>query len=274
MYGAIIGDVVGSRFEFHNHRSKEFELITNECEFTDDTILTVAIMDWAVNSEVRDSYSVVEYLQKWGRKYPSSYGGRFAQWLFSNDPKPYKSYGNGSAMRISPVAYMAHNQSELEMLVDIVTTVTHNSKEGIKGAKVIASAIWMALHGCDKDAIRSMAEYHYPQIASFDYENLKKNYRFNETCQDTCPQAIYCFLISKDFLDCLRTSVSIGGDTDTLCAMSCAIAEAFYKDIPPILINDVLEKLPNEMIKVIERFYGIYEDPDLPIFELHKEEQP
>ena len=272
MYGAIIGDVVGSRFEFNNHRSKDFELITDKCEFTDDTILTIAIMDWAVNSEVRDSYSVVEYMQKWGRKYPSSYGGRFAQWLFSNDPKPYKSYGNGSAMRISPVAYMAHNQFELEMLVDLVTTVTHNSKEGIKGAKVIATAIWMALQGCTKEVIRSMAEYHYPQIATFDYEDLKKNYRFNETCQDTCPQAIYCFLISNDFLDCLRTSVSIGGDTDTLCAMSCAIAEAFYKDIPPRLIDDVKEKLPNEMREVIAHFYEVYEDPDVPFFEFHKEE--
>lgn len=262
MYGPFIGDVVGSRFEFNNHRSKDFELVTDECTFTDDTILTIAIMDWALNSEVRDSFSIAKYLQKWGRKYPSSYGGNFSKWLHSDDPRPYGSYGNGSAMRIAPVAYMAKSREELYTLVDLVTTVTHNAKEGVKGARAVALAIWMAIRGAKKEDIELEIANFYPQILKFDYESLKENYKFDETCQNTCPQAIYCFLISENFVDCLRTSVSIGGDTDTLCAMSCSIAEAFYKDIPFELAKDVLNKIPLEMRKIIECFYETYEYED------------
>ena len=265
MLGAIIGDVVGSVYEFHNHRSKDFELVTDKNFYTDDTVLTVALMDWAVHAEIRDSYSVVEYLQKWGRKYPDcGFGTRFKrEWLWSDNPKPYNSKGNGSGMRVSPVAYLANNLQELELLSDLVTSVTHNHYEGILGARVVSRAIWMALHNYSKEEIREMAEYFYPVIVELDYEDLKKNYRFNELSETTCPQAIFCFLISNDFEDCLRTSVSIGGDTDTLCAMSCAIAEAYYKNVSTELHDSVLDKLPEEMKNVIYAFDQNYDNQEL-----------
>ena len=260
MIGAIIGDVVGSVYEFDNHRSKEFELLTERNHFTDDTVLTVALMDWALNTEVRDSYSVVEYLQKWGRKYPNcGFGGYFChKWLWSDNPKPYNSKGNGCGMRVSPVAYVAQSPEELLFLSNIVTSVTHNHDEGIRGALCIAYATWMALHGSTKQDIRMMTQDIYPEMATFNYEDLKKNYRFNELAKTSCPQAVYCFLISESFEDCLRTTVSIGGDTDTLCAMSCAIAEAYYRDIPESLIKGVMDKLPREMREVVYEFKRVF----------------
>ena len=261
MLGAIIGDVVGSRFEFNNIKWKDFDLITNKNTFTDDTILTVALMDWLLHSNDFGTDGAAKYLQKWGRKYPSSYGGRFSAWLRSNNPQPYGSYGNGSAMRISPVAYAAKDMDELRLLVLGATTPTHNSVEGMKGATAIATAIYMALHGSSKASIHKYAISVYPEIAKMKYQDLVDHYQFDETCRNTCPQALYCFLISKDFEDCLRTSVSIGGDTDTLCAMSCAIAEAFYghKTISEELIMKVMSILPNEMADIIEEFSKIYE---------------
>lgn len=259
MLGAIIGDVVGSRFEFNNTKWKDFDLITYKNTFTDDTILTIAIMDWLLHSDDLGSDGATKYLLKWGRKYPSSYGGRFHSWLHSNNPKPYGSYGNGSAMRISPVAYVAKNLEELKLLVLGATTPTHNSYEGVKGAEAIATAIFMARNGANKVQIRKYATSIYPEIAKMSYQDLVDHYQFDETCKNTCPQALYCFLISKDFEDCLRTSVSIGGDTDTLCAMSCAIAEAYYKDISKSLILDVLSKLPQEMKDIIVEFEERYQ---------------
>ena len=276
MIGAIIGDVVGSVFEWHNHRSKDFELITEKNFFTDDTVLTVALMDWALYADVRDSYSVVQYLQKWARKYPDSgFGGRFShEWMWVDNPKPYNSKGNGSGMRVSPVAYIARNREELFFLSDLVTSVTHNHREGLKGARVVAYATWMALNNASREEIKEMAEYYYPEISEFDYEDLKKNYRFNELSETTCPQAVYCFLISKDFEDCLRISVSIGGDTDTLCAMSCAIAEAYYKEVPKQLSKDVLAKLPKEMFDVIICFNAMYDNPEDRPFIKNKNDFP
>lgn len=263
MLGAIVGDVVGSRFEFNNHRSKEFDLFTEDSEFTDDTVLTVALMDWGLNAKNRDSYSVSKYLQKWGRKYPNSgYGARFSSWLCSDNPQPYGSKGNGSGMRVSPVAYMARTKDELFWLSDLVTSVTHNHYQGIKGARAIAYATYLALHGASKQKIREFAESYYPEIRNFQYEDLVKNYKFNELSETTCPQALYCFLISKDFEDCLRTSVSIGGDTDTLCAMSCAIAEAYYGSIPTYIIEGMAGKLPDDMVSVIMEFKNKFENKE------------
>ena len=261
MLGAIIGDVVGSRFEFDNNKSMCFDLVTDECEFTDDTILTVALMDWALHAKIRDSYSVTEYLQKWGRKYPSSYGVRFEKWLYSDNPKPYGSYGNGAGMRVSPVAYIAKTERELFFLSDLVTSVTHNHHDGIEGARAIAFATWLALHNIPKESVWDVAIGYYPEIKTFQYNQLVEHYKFNELSKNTCPQALFCFLKSDSFEDCLRMSVSVGGDTDTLCAMSCAIAEAYYKYVPNKLKADVLNKLPQEMKDIIVEFEERYE-PD------------
>ena len=264
MIGAIIGDVVGSAYEFHNVRYKGFELFTDKTTFTDDTVCTIALMDYFLHAEKYDEDNAVKYLHKWTNKYQGAgYGGRFAAWVNSSNPKPYGSYGNGSAMRISPVAWVAKDLEQLKKLSDTVTKITHNHPEGMKGALAIATCIYMARNGSLKEEIKQYALSQYPQIGDFEYEQLRKHYYFNETCQESVPQAIYCFLISNDFEDCLRTTISIGGDCDTTAAMSCAIAEAYYMSISDRLMVDVLFKLTPEMIDVLDEFRNKYYSYDM-----------
>lgn len=260
--GATIGDIVGSRFEFKNFRSKNFEIpkrANNNYFFTDDTVLTVAIADILLNEEQNDRQKIIEKIRMYGRKYPSSYGLSFNNWLYSSNPQPYNSFGNGSAMRISPVAWFANSEEEVKELSREVTEVTHNHPEGLKGAEVTAMCIYYARIGKSKGFIKQYAEQYYN--LDFDYEDLKKNYFFNETCQQTVPQAIYCFLISNSFEDCLRTSVSIGGDTDTLCAISCAIASAYYDSKDDKITKNIFNSfLPLEFKKVLKAFWKKVED--------------
>ena len=262
MFGAIIGDIVGSRFEFDNIKTTEFELFGIGNEFTDDTVCTISFMDWLLNSKERTDQSACEYLHRWTNKYPSAgYGGRFKHWVFSNDPKPYGSFGNGAAMRISSVAWAAKDLEELESLSNMVTGITHNHPEGLKGALVVATCIFMAIHNATKEEIKEYAISMYPEIASLDYYELVRTFEFNETCQKTVPQAIYCFLISSSYEDCIRKTISIGGDCDTTSAMSGAIAEAYW-GIPNYIIERAKDYLPYEMIHVIDQFYTkyIYQD--------------
>lgn len=259
MIGAIIGDTVGSVYEFHNIRTKDFNILNERARFTDDTVCTIAFMDYFLHAENYDEKTATEYLHKWTRKYSHrGYGGRFLMWVLSDNPKPYNSFGNGSAMRISSVAWVAKDLDELKKLSDTVTSITHNHPEGMKGALVIATCIFMARNGATKEEIKEYAIKQYPEIGFYDYEMLRENYDFDETCPGSVPEAIYCFLISKDFEDCLRTTISIGGDCDTTAAMSCAIAEAFYKDIPEQLVDHVFGKLSEEMKNVIIKFKEKY----------------
>ena len=229
MLGAIIGDIVGSRFEFKNTKSKEFELFTNESCYTDDTVMTLAVADILQHNTVNDKDMIIDTFKKWGRTYPNfGYGGRFRVWLLKEDIKPYNSFGNGSAMRVSAVGWYSNSEEEVIDNAVKVTRVSHNHPEGIKGAVVTAMCIYYARIGKTKEFIKKYVENYYN--LDFDYETLRKNYQFNETCQKSVPEAIYCFLISNSFEDCVRTTVSIGGDCDTTSAISCAIAEAYYKD--------------------------------------------
>ena len=260
MIGAIIGDVVGSRFEFENIRTKQFELINEESVFTDDTVLTIAVMDWLCHAE--DPYDKKEassYLQKWAKKYPySGFGGMFYRWMNLENPEPYNSCGNGSAMRISSVGWMLDFEEDMLDACRIITSVTHNHPEGMKGAEVTAQMIFKARNGASKEELKKYAISMYPEIAKMNYEDLRQNFKFDETCQNTVPQAIYCFLISNDFEDCLRTTISIGGDCDTTAAISCAIAEAYYDEISIELIEAVKSKLPQEMIEILNDINWIY----------------
>ena len=243
MIGAIIGDVVGSVYEFNNVRSKDFKLINEDSRLTDDSTMTLAIAELLQNKTAYNKDLVINTLKKWGRAYPEvGYGGMFKKWLFSDMREPYNSYGNGSAMRISAVGWYGNSEDEVKELSRLVSEVTHNHPEGIKGAEVTAMCIYYARIGKDKDYIKSYVERYYD--INFNYEELVKNYKFYSTCQDSVPQAIYCFLISKDFEDCLRTTISIGGDCDTTAAISCAIAEAYYKSIDKDLEKSVLSLLP------------------------------
>lgn len=273
MLGAIIGDVIGSRFEFDPIKTKKFELFeTNEyfdkdgkltlryfekgSRFTDDTAMTVAVCKALL--DCKGDYSnvgslVVANMKYFGKKYlMAGYGARFANWLISSDCSPYNSFGNGSAMRVSAVPYFAKSIEEVKELSKAVTAVTHNHPEGIKGAEAVAVCIWLARQGATKDEIKRYVENNYYAL-DFDYKSLLKYYRFDETCQGSVPQAIYCFLISDSFEDTIRTAVSLGGDADTLAAMAGAISEAYY-GIPNEMKQRVFDFLPKDIVEVINSF--------------------
>jgi len=236
-YGAIIGDVVGSVYEFDNIRKKDFPLLTDRNFCTDDSILTIAVHR-ILESRDYSKENIVNTLKKWTKaNLDGGYGLRYQRWAFSDDTEPYNSLGNGAAMRVSPVGWFASSEEEVKELSKLVTEVTHNHKEGILGAEVTAMCVYYARIGKTKEFIKEYVSKYYD--IDFNYNYLVKNYQFNELCRSTVPQAIYCFLISEDFEDCIRTTVSIGGDTDTLCAISCAIAEAYYKNIDKQLLDNV-----------------------------------
>ncbi|WKY48139.1 ADP-ribosylglycohydrolase family protein [Eubacteriaceae bacterium ES3] len=269
MIGAIIGDVVGSRFEFDNFRSKDFELFTKDCFVTDDSIITLAVAkaimeagkagalgqgEGFANREyyLRLEKDVVYYMQKIGRKYPGcGYGGRFGQWIFSIDPKPYNSFGNGAAMRISPAAWAAGSEQEARLFSEIITRVTHNHPEGLKGAEAVALAVFMAKNNASKDEIRERMDYFYQ--LDFTIDEIRGSYAFNETCQETVPQAIVAFLESDSFEDAIRTAISVGGDSDTLAAITGSIAEAYY-GVPEEISRQALSYLDEEMLLIYQEF--------------------
>jgi len=259
MLGAIIGDCVGSFYEFNNVRSKNFTLINKESRLTDDSIMTLAVAEIIQNKWYDDKDKIIDTLKKWGRTYPESgYGGMFKKWLFDDNMRDaYNSFGNGSAMRISSVGWYANSEEEVKKLSKLVTEVTHNHEEGLKGAEVVAMCVYYARIGKSKEFIKNYVNEFYD--VNFDYDNLAKNYKFYASCQKSVPQAIFCFLISENFEDCLRTTISIGGDCDTTSAISCAIAEAYYKKIDTDLINSVLKLVPKQKngcnpLKIIEKF--------------------
>jgi ADP-ribosyl-[dinitrogen reductase] hydrolase len=259
MIGAIIGDIVGSRFEFNNYKNKDFELFTDECFVTDDSIMTLAVARAIMEAGKRkeqsdymakyagDYYSLVadmtvKYMQEIGRQYPNcGYGRMFKQWVFSDSPRAYNSFGNGAAMRISPVGFAARSEDEVKKLSHAVTAVTHNHPEGIKGAEAVALAIFMARSGDTKIEIRNKINSSYYPL-DFTIDAIRDNYKFDETCQGTCPQAIEAFLESTSFEDAIRTAISLGGDSDTVAAITGSIAEAYY-GVPPE-IRDRALRLP------------------------------
>lgn len=247
MLGAIIGDTVGSVYEFNNIKTKEFPLISPRTTWTDDSIMTIAITECIQKGYLNDRDKIVDTLKKWGRAYPNAgYGGMFYRWLFSSMRESYNSFGNGAAMRISSVGWYANSEEEVKEMSKALTEVTHSHPEGIKGAEITAMCVYYARTGKSKDFIKAYVENYYD--LNFDYEDLRKTYfHGEEICQNTVPQAIYCFLISNDFEDCLRTTISIGGDCDTTASISCAIAEAYYGSIDENLVNEVVNRLPKSV---------------------------
>lgn len=252
MIGAIIGDIVGSRFEFNNIKTKEFDLVGKGTSMTDDSIMTIAIDECLLENKL-DSQSVVKSLKEWGRKYPNAgYGGTFYHWIFGDREDPYWSYGNGAAMRVSGVGWFADSEDEVKSMSEAVTGVTHDHPEGLKGAETVAMCVYYARIGKDKEFIRDYIIKQYPEVEYLDYEELRRTYvHGEESCQKSVPQALYCFLISDSFEDCLRTTISIGGDCDTTAAMSCAIAEAYYKEIPENIISAISEYLTEDVAEVL-----------------------
>ena len=244
MLGAIIGDMVGSIYEFHPKKSKEFEIFNPHMDMTDDSYLTIAVAKVLMNhypiqydekslESIKEDL-IKEFVNTWERHRGAGFGGMFYLWCQDayrgHKPIPYNSFGNGSAMRISPVGWIANSEEEVKVLSKTVTEITHNHPEGIKGAEAIAMAIYLALHGASKEEIKErMIKDYYPEIADLDFDELVRNYTFSEICQKSCPQAIYCFLISNSLEDAIRNCIAIGGDCDTTGAMAGAIAEAYYQ---------------------------------------------
>ena len=250
MIGTIIGDIVGSRFEFHNTNRVDFELFTPECSFTDDTICTVAVADALLRGE-----DFGKVIHEWCRRYPSpmgGYGGRFSQWVRSDRPQPYDSFGNGSAMRVSPCGYISNLDDALK-LAEASASCSHNHPEGVRGAVVVAYAIWLLRQGASKEDIQKLVEEDYGyKIRGISVSKLRETNRFNETCQGTIPPAFCCFLESSSFEDAIRKAISIGGDSDTIGAIVGGLAEAHY-GVPEALKQAVLTYQPKEMKTTINK---------------------
>ncbi len=256
LLGAIIGDVVGSRFEWNNIKTKDFELFTEDNFFTDDTTMTLAIAK--AITECKADYSdlgikAVKYMRELGIKYPSvGYGTLFSRWLESSNPQPYNSYGNGAAMRVSAVGLVAKSIEEAISLSRSVTEVTHNHPEGIKGAEATAVAIYLAKSGKSREEIRHYINEHYYKL-DFTLEEIRPTYKFNETCQGTVPQALVAFLESTSFEDAIRNAISIGGDSDTLAAITGSVASAYYP-IPTELVEQITLYLDEVQSKIVIDF--------------------
>ena len=252
--GAIIGDIVGSRFEFNNYRSTDFEFLNDRCFFTDDSVMTIAVADWVTNKRQTDRHLAL-YLREWGRKYPNrGYGGMFLRWLLSKElSSPYNSFGNGSAMRVSPCGFYAQSLDEALFLAKQSAEVTHNHPEGIKGAQSVAAAIYLAKTGSTKAIIKEYIENNFGYDLSRTCDEIRRVYKFNETCQETCPEAIIAFLESHDYESAIRLGISIGGDSDTIGAITGGIAAAYY-GVPDSIIEDVKGFIPFEFIDIVEKF--------------------
>lgn len=263
MLGAILGDIIGSPFEFdRGDKTKNFKLFSDGCRFTDDSVMTVAVAD-ALISVSKDASSsdikkaVTEKMRFWGRKYINAgYGGRFALWLTSENPKPYQSFGNGSAMRVSAAGWLYDSIERTTEVSRYTAEVTHNHPDGIKGAESTAACIYLARTGKTKEEIKNFVEKNFDCDLNRTLDEIRPGYHMMPICQKSVPEAITSFLESENFEDAIRNAVSLGGDTDTVAAISGSIAEAFY-GIPENLKKECRSRLPEDMNDVIDRFESV-----------------
>ena len=260
MLGAIIGDIVGSKYEFNNIKTKKFVLFDKKkCFFTDDSVMTLAVAESVLEylqdpSRIDLNKLTVRNMHRYGARYPRrGYGGSFLVWLITNSTEPYGSFGNGAAMRVSSCGFVAKSLEEAKELSKKVTEVTHNHPEGLKGAEATSVAIYLAKTGSTKDEIRDYINKNYYNL-DFTLDEIRPTYKFNETCQDTVPQAIEAFLESDSFEDAIRNAISIGGDSDTLAAITGGIAEAYY-GIPDDIKKQAMYFLDDYQKGIINDFY-------------------
>jgi len=249
MLGAIIGDTVGSVYEWNNIHTKEFPLFTSRSFFTDDSVMTIAVAEALLNGG--EPADFINAMKKFGKLFPEAgYGGNFSVWVRSTDNQPYNSWGNGSAMRVSPCAWFANSLHDAEALAEKSAAVTHNHPEGIKGAQATAAAIYLARTGKSKAEIKHYIETTYGYDLSQSLDEIRPGYKFNESCQETVPEAITAFLESTDFEDAIRNAISLGGDSDTLAAITGSIAEAAYP-VPTEITQEALDRLDVPLLEVI-----------------------
>lgn len=268
MYGAILGDIIGSPFEFdRGDKTKDFKLFSRRSHFTDDSVMTLAVCEALLKvgqdvtvKEIEDA--VISSMQSWGRRYPhAGYGGYFRRWLTARHPEPYNSYGNGSAMRVSAVGWLYDSLEKTRTVAKATANVTHNHPEGIKGAEATASAIFMARNGSSKEEIKKYIENEFHYDLHRTLNEIRPGYHMDETCQKTVPEAIIAFLEAKDFEDAIRNAVSLGGDTDTLGAITGSIAEAYY-GIPEWLITECRKRINKDMRIVLDDFNDVFSNQD------------
>ena len=260
--GAICGDIIGSAYEFHKTKDMNFKLFTLRSKFTDDTVMTCAVAEWLMTDPKHSHEQLIKIIHEYGKKYPNvSYGTGFRIWLETNKTKPYNSFGNGSAMRVSPCGYYAQSLNEALQLAKISAEVTHNHPEGIKGAQAVAAAIYMMKTASIKNNINIkeiknflVKEYSYKmEYSEIEWKNHTEKYTFNETCQGSVPEAIYCALTSNNYEQAVRKAVSLGGDADTQAAIAGGIA-ASYTEVPDHILNECLDRLDPPLVDVIDRF--------------------
>ena len=259
MLGALIGDIAGSIYEWRNCKDKNFPFLQPDCRMTDDSVMTAAVAS-AVLMGVDDlavfQGNVVAEMQRLGRKYPGlGYGPRFEAWVLSQDPKPYHSLGNGSAMRVSPVAWAAESLSQCLALAKASAEVTHNHPDGIAGALTVAGAVYLARMGENKEAIRDHVTRYYP--LNFTLDEIREDYQFDVSCAGSVPQAMEAFLEAESYEDAVRNAISIGGDSDTIACMAGAVAAAFY-GIPRPIRDKALPFLTGEVRDIYDRFIQKY----------------
>lgn len=248
--GAIAGDIIGSCYEFHNVNDYNFNIFNSSSHFTDDTVLTIAVAD-AILHQKDFAKTIWEY----GNEYPGrGYGGRFRDWLDETSLKPYNSFGNGSAMRVSPVGFAFETVDRTLEIAKKTAQVTHNHIEGIKGAQAVASAIFLARNSYSKQGIKEFIVSSFDYNLNFTIDEIRPNYSFDETCQGSVPQAIVSFLESSNYESAIRKAIFLGGDSDTIACIAGVIATAFYKEIPQEIVEFAFSKLPEKFIKVIEKF--------------------
>ena len=259
MYGAILGEMIGAPYEFdRGHKTKDFPLFTEESQFTDDSVMTLAVAEALLDSmggtEVQIKDALVRSMQKWGHRYPNAgYGGMFWHWLRVKDPKPYGSFGNGSAMRVAAAGWLYDSLEETRQAARWTAEVTHNHPEGVKGAESVAAAIWLARHGSSKEEIKDYIVREFGYDLSRTCDEIRPGYHHVETCQQTVPEAITAFLESTTLEDMIRTAVSLGGDCDTLTCIAGSMAEAMF-GVPLLFEAECKARLPKDQRAVLERF--------------------
>ncbi len=258
--GAVAGDIIGSVYERRNVKTTDFPLFTPHSRFTDDTVLTMAVADSILNG-IGFGKTICEY----GRKYTNrGYGGRFRDWLQTEDPKPYYSYGNGSAMRVSAIGCAYNSLEEVMQVAKQSAEVTHNHPEGIKGAQATAAVIFLARTGASKQEIRTYITSQFNYTLDFTIENIRPTYKFDVSCQGSVPQAIVAFLDSTDYENAIRLAISIGGDSDTIACITGGIAAAYYKTVPQEIVDFAYSKLPNGFKTLLVNFHDKYSSEVIP----------
>jgi ADP-ribosylglycohydrolase len=254
MLGAMIGDIVGSVYEWHNIKTKDFPLFSNRCFFTDDTVLTAATAQ-----AILSGIDFVEAYQDFSRRYPSrGYGGNFSRWIWAEDPQPYNSWGNGSAMRVSPVGFAYNDLETVLAEARQSAQVTHDHPEGIKGAQSTALSILMSRQGASKGEIKQKIIERFGYDLDRTLDEIRPGYKFDVSCQGSVPEAIIAFLESDDFEDAIRNAISLGGDSDTIACITGGIAEAFYGGVPQTIKDKGMSFLPEEFNDILESWKDRY----------------